>query len=210
MIKLINSDGAYQKANIEVANTLLQDGSDYVAGIDLIYNKTQPIAGMRHLMGPAIDFLYSPSEKLKTVMLASLYEDPTVTADSVIAALKKSTVKFYVNNYRMMALPVKIKHFLAAEYEHYWGSIYLYAPQIARGKQTLMLKFSGKYRIESATPNDIMLNEKQYAVDSTPFLNKGAYTSTASRSYRLKLIPDFSIQQLNPNFQDDTWQQFVF
>lgn len=209
LVKLININGAYQKANLETMTSLLQDGSDYVAGIELIYNKTQPIAGMRHLMGPAIDYLRAPTEKLKQVMLASLYEDPNVTADSVITALKKSNVKFYVNNYRMMALPKNIKNFLAAEYMHYWGSIYLYAPQITRGKQLIRLKFSGRYRLISSTANDIRLNGKHYAVGSTPYLTKGDYTSLAKKNYRMKLMPE-QARYLNLNFKDDDWRQFVF
>ena len=108
-VKIASLNNDYQQANVQATQALLQDGGDYVAGIELIYNKTQPIAGIRHLMGPAIDYLHAPTPQLKEVMLASLYEDPDATVDTVINALKKSSVKFYVNNYRMNALPVKKK-----------------------------------------------------------------------------------------------------
>ena len=41
--KLAGLDGAYQKANLQTIQTLLLEGGDYVAGIELIYNKSQPI-----------------------------------------------------------------------------------------------------------------------------------------------------------------------
>jgi hypothetical protein len=208
--KMININGAYQKANIQAINTLLQDGSDYLAGIELIYNKTQPIAGMRHLMGPAIDYLYQPSEKLRTVMLASLYEDPNATVDTVIADLKKSDVKFYVNNYRMVALPESIKNYLASEYEHWWGSIYLYAPEVAKGKQTMTLRFSGNYLITSLVPAKVMINGKKYRTNSTLYLNKGAYHSEANTAYRLKLIPEESNLITDPAFADDESDKVIF
>ncbi len=171
--KTIEFNGAYQKANIQVVNSLLQDGSDYVAGIELIYNKTQPIAGMRQLVGPAVDYLYNPTEKLRRAMLASLYEDPTVTSASVVEAMKKSSVKFYVNNYRMMALPDNIKHYLASQYEHFWGSVYLYAPAVSAGRQALTIKFSGNYQIEAKPGSKISLHGKWYTANSTDNIRQG-------------------------------------
>lgn len=187
--KLIHLNGSYQKAHIQTMNYLLRDGSDYVAGIELIYNKTQPIAGMRHLMGPAIDYLYEPTEKLRPVMMPSLYGDPNATAASVIAAFRQSSVKFYVNNYRMEALPPTIKHYLASEYQHWWGSIYLYAPEIAKGKEKITLKFSSNYLIQSDQTDVIYLNAKPYQPNTVVYLSKGDYVSQAKNTYRLKLIP---------------------
>jgi hypothetical protein len=210
LTKMININGAYQKAHIRTMNNLLQDGSDYVAGIELIYNKTQPIPGMRHLMGPAISYLYHPSDKLRKVMLASLYEDPNATVDTVIAALRQSSVKFYVNNYRMMALPESIKAYLASHYEHWWGSIYLYAPAIPQGKQSFDLKFSGNYRIESNDRGEIRLNGKRLLTQSVLHLNKGKYESKANFAYRLKLMPDEPNSLSHPAFSEDEADKVIF
>jgi hypothetical protein len=201
--KLFKINGSYQKAMLKTMNTLLQDNSNYIAGIELFYDKTQPIAGMRHLMGPAIDYLDHPTENIRRAMLASLYEDPHATMDSIIATWKKTAIKFYVNNYRMEALPEKIKNYLKTEYEHYWGSIYLYAPSVFHGKNKLVLKFSGKYYIESPLHDKIILNNMPYYTHSTVYLRKGIYRSQATVNYRLKLIPNQSITYLNPIFATD-------
>lgn len=209
-ISLIENDGGYQKANVLAINALLQDGSDYVAGIELIYNKTQPIAGMRHLMGPAIDYLAAPTPALRTVMLASLYEDPAATTTSVIAALQQSSVKFFVNNYRMMELPAMIRQYLASEYEHYWGSIYLYAPTIGVQQSSFYLKFSGQYFIETPSRQPVYLNGHPYASGSRVYLVKGHYHSRASEDYRLKLIPDALPVRLEARYQQDDWQRLLY
>ncbi len=199
--KLVALDGAYQKANLGLLETLLQDGSDYVAGIDLIYRKDQPIAGMKHLMGPAIDYLHHPTEKLKSVMLASLDQDPNASQASVIHALAHSRVKYYVNNYRMQALPPQIKTYLNNQFTHLWGSIYTYAPLIPTGSHIIPIRFSGTYRIVSS---DATQNGKKVK------LTQGNHRFTARTAYRLKLIVAIPKEiSLDQRFQEDHWQAVV-
>ena len=202
---LKSKSNTYQLANMNAIQQLLQDGNDYVAGIDFIYNRNQPINGMRLLVGPAIDFLRAPNEKLRRVMLASLDADPRVTVDTVIAALEQSRVKFYVNNYRMNALPPRIKQYLDEHFTHFWGSIYLYAPTIASGKQVITIKFPGKYRIASSATNHVMLNGKHYAPDTMVSLAAGKQVSIANKTYRLMLVPNNALQ-FNPAFSKDNWE----
>lgn len=206
-IKMVDINGSYQRQNLVVMNKLLQDQSDYVAGIEYVYDKTQPIAGMRHLMGPAIDFLYNPTPKLREVMLTSLNLDPNVTLDSVIDALKNANVKFYVNNYRMNALPPRLKAYLYSQYEHYWGSIYLYAPEVSEGKNEVHIKFSGSYKIKSAKVNNVVLDGKKYEINSIIYLPAGDHTSESASAYRLKLIPENII--LPSLEQSDHWEKML-
>lgn len=208
--------GDYQKANLQTMNELLQDDSDYIAGIDLIYNKSQQIAGLKHLMGPAIAYLAAPNEKLKSVMLASLDEDPHATIASVITDLKKSSVKFYVNNYRMMALPAPIKDYLQSEYQHWRGSIYLYSPSILKGNHALQLKFDGHYFIESKKGKTVTLNKRIYLTNTIIKLNKGVIHSYADENFRLSLVPDNILENWHPanfltdKYKKDRWQQIIF
>ena len=206
--KLWYINGNHQKANISVMNTLLNDNSDYVAGIELIYNKTQPIAGLRHLMGPAIDYLYAPSEKLRSVMTAALYEDPNATAASVIAAIQHSRVKFYVNNYRMDSLPPTIKNYLENQYQHLWGSIYLYAPSISNGRQTTLIKFNGEYKLQASQDNAVTINNVAYTNGAHLQLSAAPVTSEAAASFRLVLVP--KSLALDPEFKRDDWAKIIF
>ena len=208
--KLIGLNGGYQQANIAAIHTLLEDGTDYTAGIELIYNKTQPIAGLRHLMGPAIDYLYQPSAKIRPVMTAALYEDPTVTSASVIQALQQSQVKFYVNNYRMHALPPTIKQALENTYQHWWGSIYLYAPRIATGKHNVEIKFAGDYILQTPPGSVTVIDGKSYAPGAHLTLAAKTMTVRSSAPFRLQLVPHEKQLQPNPAFQHDEWEKMIF
>jgi hypothetical protein len=208
--KMVALNGDYQKAHIQTIQALLQEGDDYVAGIELIYNQNQPIAGMRHLMGPAVSYLYAPTPKLKAAMLASLDEDPDATITSVIQALQVSHIKFYVNNYRMHALPKKIKDYLDNHYAHWWGSIYLYAPLIAGGKQSITLQFAGDYLIDSTSQQSIEINGQQYLPNSIIHLQDKKLISNAEQEYRLKLVPASRAPFTYPVFQQDNWEKMLF
>lgn len=205
--KIISTNGAYQKANINAVSSLIADGSDYVAGIELIFNRNQPISGLRHLMGPAIDYLQKPTAELKTVMLASLYEDPDANISSVLNALSQSSVKLYVNNYRMRALPKPLLDYLHSQYEHWWGSIYLYAPSISPEKQTIALKFPGKYLIECDPEDQVGLDGKYYSRNEIVTLTKKTITTQSKSNFRLKLIPEINI--VNTNYIHDDWYKLL-
>lgn len=207
-IKMPHLNSAYQKANMQAINTLLQDGSEYVAGIELIYNKDQHVPGMRHLMGPAIDYLSHPKPALRRVMLASLYEDPNATIVSAISAMQSLPVKFYVNNYRMMALSPRLKQFLHKQYAHWWGSIYLYAPTISSGRRTMNLVFSGRYFIQAPKGTHILLNGRAYAAGTFTDLPANRYLSIAPASYRLRWVP--SNLSVDPKFKQDAWWKMVY
>lgn len=208
-IKLVSINGRYQQATIDAVSELTNDGSDYVAGIELLFNKNQPIPGMRHLMGPAITYLTNPTPELRAVMLPSLYEDPNASVDSVIASFKAAKVKFIVNNYRIHALPNALQMYLSSQYQHFWGSIYMYAPLIDKGQQHIRLKFSGKYIIEAPANSIIKLNNKIYHARSTVTLTADEYDSYSDSTYRLCLQPNVEKKIFIPEFQKDDWIRVI-
>lgn len=207
--KISHTSSLYQKANLETTRALLADNSDYLAGIELFYDRTQPIAGLRHLGLTALDYLRAPSEKLRPAMLASLYATPDVTMASAIEALKKSYVKLYINNYRMNALPAPIKAYLASEYEHLWSSIYLYSPTITPQNTHPLIRFTGKYELESGNNSRVSIDGHYYQNHAQLRLASGIHQSSSRRSYRLKLMPE-NIKNLDPDFQNDQWQRIMF
>lgn len=207
-VKYTHMSGRYQKIHIESMQSLLKNGGTYLAGIELIYNQTQPISGMRHLMGPAVHFLYTPSEKLRRVMLASLYADPNASIHSVITTLSQSPVKFYVNNYRIMALPPQIKNFLASHYIHLFGSIYIYAPQFPAGKHQNFLAYTGNYSLHTDKKETIILNGYRHEANQVIYLQKGKLISNAKKPYRLILLPDSSA--IHQELKKDEWEKIIF
>lgn len=208
--KATHLNGNYQRANLAVIDRLLLDGSQYTAGIELIYNRRHTIAGLRHLTGPAIDYLYHPSENPLPIMSASLYEDPNATIDSVQKTLKDSKVKFYVNNYRMNFLPPTIKRYLNNQYQHFWGSIYIYSPKINAGKQATDIKFAGEYYIQAEHNSPIIINGKSYRKGDHIILENQVMTSESTHDFRVKLIPRDPELRFDPAFEQDDWKRMIF
>jgi hypothetical protein len=203
-LRLLQHNGDYQQTNILTANALLEGGGSYIAGVDFIYNKNQSINGLQHIMTPALNFLYSPSNISRPIMRASLNENPHTTEPSIILALQQADVKLYINNYRIMNLPSNLKHYLSVEFEHWRGSIYLYAPTIPAGNHTINIKFPDNYLIESNASTPITIDNHAYNAQSTVFLNKGPHNSNAPAVYRLKLTP--LMHELS---EEDHWEKMV-
>jgi hypothetical protein len=204
--KLIpDMNGQYQKYILNLSDIILANGGDYVAGVPLFYNRKLSIPGLKHIVVPSLNYLYHPSEKLRPVMnLPSLYLTPT-TSEQIIDALKSSSVKLYVNNERLEKIPTVIKNYLATEYQHYWGSIYLYAPTVAAGTRTVNIKFSGRYTVNSKST--VILNSTRMQPGSVAFLDAKQYLSNASETYRLALTPAINQELLKSEYRNDDWEK---
>jgi hypothetical protein len=195
----------YQRTMLSLATNLLNEknGGDYVAGIEFFYNKTQPIDGMRQLDALAMTYLYHPTEKYQKLMLASFYNS-AVTKAQVLTELKKSQIKLYINNDRMRALPATIQEYLHSQYEHYWGSIYLYAPLTQAGSGQTEIKFAGKYLLE-ISGTAIQLDGRDIEPDSIFELTQGQHAYAAQTSFRLKLLPNTPLAHAQMNMAIDEW-----
>ena len=202
---LPNLNGQYQKYILNLSDIILADGGDYVAGVPLFYNRKLAIPGLKHIVIPALDYLAHPSQKLLPFMnLPSLYLTPT-TSEQIIAELKNSSVKLYVNNDRLEKIPLIIKNYLETEYQHYWASIYLYAPTIMGGKQIVNIKFAGNYTVKSTSI--VMLNSTRIQPGSVVFLDAKKYLSNAPETYRLAFTPAINQKLLKSEYKNDKWEQ---
>jgi hypothetical protein len=197
----------FQKSTVQLTEALLKDGSDYLSGIELIYNKNQPIPGLRHLDAAALIYLYHPNEKLGAAMLSSLYHTPDITTSKAITYLKSSSIKFYVNNYRIDALPPDIKRYLNDNYQHFWGSIYLYAPAIEMGLQHFNIKLSGKYQLKSA--DAVQIDHKIVRPNSILILTRGPHISQARKKYRLYFQETDVAPWLQNKNKEDLWLRVI-
>lgn len=200
-------DNSYQKSMVTVSNELIKEGGGFFAGTPLLYDHDQAISGLNNLIGPAIEYLSNPSKKLLPILIPSLYLQPR-TASEVLQDLKTAKIKFYVNNYRIYSLPAVIHRYLATEFVHYWGSIYIYAPQIMPKKQYFQIKFSGYYQIMTKHMGAILLDNKKIFSDNVIFLTEGLHSSEAKYSYRLKYMPANPIR-LDKRYAIDHWNAMV-
>ncbi len=200
-------NGNYQKSMLTVSNELLKDGGGFFAGTPLFYDRDQAISGLKNLIDPAIEYLRKPSEKILPIMLASLYLEPRTDAE-VIHDLQVTPVKFYVNSNRIWNLPNTIHRYLQTEFTHYWGSIYIYAPVVARKKQNVLIKFRGNYEVVAKEKAIIYLDNKKILPNSVISLQKGWHISDATIFYRLKYVPNHPVK-LDPEYAADDSYKFL-
>ena len=141
-------------------------------------------------------------------MLSSLYLAP-VNAQQIINSIKNTPVKFYVDNNKFHFLSPIITRYLATQYQHFWGSIFLYAPQINAGTHQIFLKFPGQYYVKSQRNTLIHLDGKKLAPNRTITLTQGYYISNATTEYRLKLIPNLDKNLLDPRYKKNDWKRLM-
>lgn len=197
-------DGRYQKSMIHLMADLLKDGGNYIAGVSLLLDIDQPILGLKHLVKPSLEYMTHPSKPLQEISsLSSLYL-AAMTVPELIESIQKAPIKLYVDNNRFHHLPKALFRYLDTQYQHFWGSIYLYAPKIEAGHQSIQIKFAGNYQVQSAEV--IFLDNQKRTPNSIIHLNDQQHTSNANRSYRLKLIPKVEEHFLNPQFKKNHWE----
>ncbi len=188
----------YQKQTIELVDDLTKDGSTYVAGVDLIFNKKQAMSGNSFLYQNIL-YLNSPNEHLKKMMLSSLDLDPNVTVKKLIDDMKEHPVKVYVHTFFMEKVP-GLKVYLNANYEHLWGNVYIYAPEFISGKHNIDVKFMGDYKVESKFP--LIINGKKIYPDTIIHLDNHRFEYVAADYFRLKLSPPLPTTISNKYFVD--------
>lgn len=204
----INLNGNYQKTMLAVTSQLLANEGDYIGGIPYFYAKEQPVEGMKNLIGPALEYLEQPNDKLAPLLLPSLYL-ATTNQDNILAEFETQPVKVILNNWRMIQLPEKIAHYIENNYQHYYGSIYLYAPLITPDQLTFHLKFAGQYRLETKSAKKLRLDNKRVRAGQLLTLKSGDHTSSAHQSYRLVFIPSHTDLHLDPQYQDDDYLRML-
>ncbi len=214
LIQFVNflgsSNGHYQKSMIYLMDNLLNKGDSYVAGVPLLLDVEQPVPGLVHIVAPAVDYLFHPSNKLYPVVtLSSLYLVP-VTTQQIIESIKNAPIKLYVDNDRFHSLPPEIHQYLATQYQHFWGSIFLYAPQVAAGNQNLKIKFDGNYKVHTKKNSVISIDNQKIKPDEMIHLVSRSYLSNASEAYRLEFISEqVKSNLLEPKYKDNNWQRML-
>lgn len=201
-------ENSYQKYNLQLAHDMLETNEGYIAGTPFLYDREQPIHGIKNLISPAVSYLNSPSAKLAPLLNESLSMRPT-TDKEVVRQLQAEPIKLYIDNYRLHLLPNSIRKYLQMHFRHYSGSIFLYAPIIEDGLRQVNIPFSGSYQVacderlqrQCVISSPILLDDVSYAVGDVIHLSKGEHFSIANNNYSLYWIPvniktqDYSINQ---------------
>lgn len=202
-------NGDYQKSTITMMERLLKDGGTYIAGVPLLETVQQPVPGLIHLTGTSIDYLYHPSRMAYPAITLSSLDFSPDTVEQIIQSIKKAPIKLYVDNNRFHYLPPAIHHYLKSQYQHFWGAIYLYAPVVYKGQQTIALKFAGAYLVEAPEGAEIFIDNQRITPGSVIHLRQKLYHSEANMNYRLTLRPPIFKDLIKPQFKTNLWQKIL-
>ena len=197
-------EALYQQASVQTAHELLQN-ENYIAGTFLFYNQDQTLPGFKNLLQSASEYARTGDPKLLPLLPACLDITPKKSAE-MLADLQQAQLKFLLNNVRIASLPKPVLAYLRQQYQHYWGSIYLYAPTILSAGNSFKVKFSGNYQLESTQP--VVVDQQIKMPGKTMYLQQGKHLLAAKNIFRLRLLPDVQAR-LDPAFMHDCVNCFL-
>jgi hypothetical protein len=179
IIVVLNRDHGHQQHMVKLAGALLEEGESYIAGVDIVYDHKQAHAKLRRL-GKARreNLIRANPEKIQ----------------KIIQDLEKAAPKFIITNYRTYALPDPLQDYFKRNYAHFWGNIYIYAPEIQLRNSEFNIKFDGNYQVEIAPGDIIAINGKNYLPKQTVFLKSGIHNFISTGAFRLHLSPENILQ----------------
>jgi hypothetical protein len=181
-------DNAYQRYNVELASAILQPGDTYLAGTDIISDRQQTLLRL---------------ERLDAVALGRLRAANAHQSNDLIAAVDRHPPKLLIGNYRLYNLPPPLLAYIGMHYSRVSGSIFGYAPIAPGGRSMVRLAFSGRYRIDSPSPDRVTIDGRQFRSGEYVPLAEGLHSLTASQPVRLRLIPERFEEWLDPRFLDE-------
>jgi hypothetical protein len=184
---IVRESQAYQRHMIELGSALVGEADTYLAGFDVLFDRTQSPRALR---------------RLSIGLRRSLDHAPDAKIDAILEELKSNPPKVLVRNERFNGMPKRVKRYLQENYAPFWGNIELYAPLLTR-KPTIELAFDGTYRVEiEGTGKKIKVDGRELAEGDEVALSRGRHTIEAAHRGRLRWQPPPAIKaRLDPRFQ---------
>ncbi len=171
----LKEDSGYQASMVALASKIVGQGQYYLACVDLLYDRVQSSPLLRR-------YSYSKRKRLRKA------DDAKV--DRALRELRLNPPIILVNNYRFRHLPRRVRKYLKARYQPYWGSIDIYSPKFRRGRQTIYLDFSGRYEVSIRGNRPARIGGKFVYRGEHLVLSKGYLRIRSAHPGRLQLQVD--------------------
>lgn len=177
MPDILSRDHDYQRHVVRLAAAMLDDHDTYLAGNDLIYNRTQSHDGLRRLGA-------SHAEAMR--------QWPQARLDALIADLEAARPKLIIRDQRMRALPQAVGSYLGTRFAPLWSSVEGYAPLVGVNQRDFELWFDGDYLVEPASGSAV-IDGATVPVGTRLTLARGQHRNDSAAPVRLRLQPrDFA------------------
>jgi hypothetical protein len=179
-------DNGFQREMVELAECVLGPTDEYIAGVDMVITRWQPVDNLRWIDAPRRD------------AIASL--DSTALA-AIVDSIQQSRVKVIIDNYRIQALPPAILSYMDREFSRFWGNLYVYGPSVPAGPRDAFVRFSGSYSVGSPG-GPVTIDGTVIPPDGIAELERGSHRFSSSSGLRLKLREPACEAQADERFRE--------
>jgi len=168
---VLQRDSTAQRRTIEIANRIMSHEDRYLAGMEMIWTRTQHPPELAWLDAPA---------------LAALASAPAAEVGQLVEKLRVSPPRLLILNYRLLNLPESVRQHLVSSYSHRGDCVYVYAPPFEPGG--IELGIDGSYRLESR--GAMRIGPAWVRPGDQVDLAAGTHYTDAVDPFRLHLIPE--------------------
>lgn len=178
---VLSRDNGFQRSSVRLAEAILEPGDTYLAGTEMLPGHQQ--AAARHLA-------WLDRRHLLRVGFADKAR--------LIAELEASPPKLILMNYRIAALPPRIRQYLADNYQRYYGAAHTYSPLIR--SQRFQIGLDGVYELRAQVACE--LDGRRVEPGQHVALTRGSHTASMT-GFRLALVVAPPSELLDPRYADD-------
>jgi hypothetical protein len=171
----LSRDSGFQREMVVLAEHVLAPRDTYLAGVNLLRGRKQPVGTLRWLDTP------------QRAMVQQLSAD---RQDALLDSLRRSRLKVVIDNYRLAQLPPSLREFIASETTPLWGNLRIYGPSVGSGNRGVVVKFTGRYSVLMPAGGTASIDTRPVTPGGAVDLTEGAHQAQSSHGFRLKLLPE--------------------
>lgn len=180
-------DNSFQKEMVTLAYCSLEPGEGYIAGMDMVYARRQPIGHLRWIDRPRAELLRQMN--------------PT-DLSAITDSLTNAPVKLWIENYRTQGLPPALRTYIEREYTPMWGNILIYGPEIPPGNAEVFLRFGGRYSVSTSDHGPAAIDGRSAPDGTTLQLNGGSHQIETAAGARLRLTVPVCESSADPRHRE--------
>jgi hypothetical protein len=173
LAKTLPRDSGFQRATVERVEALLEDGETYLAGVNLVHTRRQPLPELAWLDARRLGWLGSLDEE---------------GVQSLVGRLAEAPPKLVVDNYRVRSLPAPILRWLTAHYEPLEGNLRIYSPVVPPTAEHFPVRFDGTYLVQAGAGSDVVIDGRRLSPGERIRLSAGVHTNGSRGAARLRYL----------------------